>query len=56
LAQLAFQAGDIATSRRLLQSIFPEEAVQRSLAKFANNVPWRDRPRSADEWLPLESG
>lgn len=56
LAQLAFQAGDVATSRRLLQSIFPEEAVQRSLAKFADNVPWRDRPRSPDEWLPLESG
>ncbi len=56
LAQLAFQAGDVATSRRLLQSIFTEEAVQRSLAKFADNVPWRDRPRSPDEWLPLESG
>lgn len=56
LAQLAFQAGDVATARRLLQSIFTEEAVERSLAKFADNVPWRDRPRGPDDWLPLESG
>jgi tetratricopeptide (TPR) repeat protein len=56
LAQLAFQAGDIETARRLLQSIFTEEAVQRSLAKFADNVPWRDRPRAPDAWLPPEAG
>jgi len=50
------QAGDVTTSRRLLQSIFPEETVQRSLSKFADNVRRRDRPRAPDEWLPPESG
>jgi hypothetical protein len=52
LAELAFRAGDVNTARRLLGGALPAERANARLDELAASVPWIDRPRAADEWLP----
>jgi hypothetical protein len=52
LAQLAYQAGDVATAERLLAGSFPAPLVEQTLLGLSRGARWRDQPRQEHEWLP----
>lgn len=52
LAQLAYQAGDVATAERVLTASFPTPLVEQTLLGLSRGARWQDQPRQANEWLP----
>lgn len=53
LAELAIRAGDVVQARRLLTRQFSPPEVEEHIAEVLRKVPWRDRVRPEDEWVPL---
>lgn len=52
LAELAIRAGDVSRARELLSEYFLPQQVEAQIEAVLQTVPWRDQPRSAEEWTP----